>query len=95
MKLSKFFFTKNNTKCKKKSTKSSQNVSNRLRTLTLTQDYWYLELTHVISSPLEVIVKWNKDSIEYLTMTVTQLRSSYDDGMALTKLSIETTQVEL
>ena len=52
------------------STKSSQNVSNGLCTLSLAQDYWYLESTGVISSTLEVIVKWNKDSIEYLTIAV-------------------------
>ena len=42
-------------------------------TLNLAQDYWYLKSTDVISSTLKVIIKWNKDSIEYLTMTVAQL----------------------
>ena len=32
-------------------------MSDRLRTLTLAQDYWYLESTDVISSSLDVIVK--------------------------------------
>ena len=47
-------------------------MSDQLCTLTLAQDYWYLESTSVISSSLEVIVKWNKD-IEHLTMDVAQL----------------------
>ena len=44
--------------------KSSQTVSNILRTLTLAQYYRYIESTDVFSSSFDVIVSWERFNIQ-------------------------------